>query len=146
MSTPFNLTLNQSAVSAGDTTTNGTIRIGDFSERFEVDLSYWAAEQYRASWRAAASLLVSGGDKAAFITSISDPATANIIFWWTAHRDGERVYLQQQVLFLEQLQTAFDPSAPFIHIGPREQVDEDGNKISEWAVSVDDMRAFLDAV
>jgi hypothetical protein len=145
MSTAFDLTLEETAASSGEPMTTGTVRLGGLLERFEADLSYWTPDQYRASWRAAASILLEGGEKAAFVTSITDPATANFIFWWTAYRDGEKVHVQQQVLFMDRLQAPFDPSDLVRHVGPREVVDEDGNQISEWTVSIDDIRAFRDS-
>lgn len=36
-----------------------------------------------------------------------------------------------------------DPSGPWNSIKGRETTDEDGNKISEWSVSVADLAAFL---
>lgn len=140
----FKLSLHTATILPDEFTATGTIQIGDFSERFEADLSYWTVNQYKASWCKAAALLVAGNDKAAFITSITDPVTANFIFWWIAYRSRARIYLQQQVLFMQELHQPFDPHTPSLYIAPRSKVDEEGNKISEWEISMDDIRGFRD--
>jgi hypothetical protein len=51
--------------------------------------------------------------------------------------------VQNRLLFLDQLPHDFDPAAPWDSVGPRRTVTEDGDQISEWRVSLDDIREFL---
>lgn len=110
----------------------GLIRIGAFHERFEVSLEYWSPQRYEAQWSEALERLRSGRGHAAFITSITDPVTANFVFCWAAYREGDEVYFQEHVLMLDALERPFDERQPWVHLVQRETEDEDGQRISEW--------------
>ena len=58
--------------------------------------------------------------------------------------DGNRVHLQNWLVFTEQRPTAFDPYEADGFVGERETVSEDGEPISEWHVSLADVRAFAE--
>ncbi|SFC82503.1 hypothetical protein SAMN05421773_106174 [Streptomyces aidingensis] len=122
----------------------GTIRIGEFTEAFRASLAYWSADDYRRSWRLAYHRLESADDAiSCLITSITDPATSNFVFCWPLYREGEQVFVQNSVIFLDELTEAFDPEAPWASVGPRETITEDGDEISEWHTSMDALRAFF---
>ncbi len=48
-------------------------------------------------------------------------------------------------LFLGELADVFRPTEPWLSVEPRGTVDEDGNEISEWRTTIDEVRAFLSA-
>ena len=121
---------------------SGRITIGDFSEQFEVDLSYWQPDQYRQQWAEAARLIVAGDGPAAFITSMRRPETANFITWWPTWREGDRVLIQNQILILDQLEEPFDETDPYRSLGPMEHTSEEGDPISSWETSVGEVEAF----
>ncbi|MGW6534080.1 hypothetical protein [Streptomyces venezuelae] len=79
------------------------------------------------------------------VTSITDPATADFVFCWPLYRRGTDVYVQNAVVFLGELADAFRPTEPWLSVEPRGTVDEDGNEISEWRTTIDEVRAFLSA-
>lgn len=120
----------------------GRVTVGDFSEQFEADLSYWSPEKYRQHWAEAARLVVADESPVAFITSMRDPAMANFIVWWPAWREGDRVLIQNQLLFLDQLVEPFDEADPFRSVHPLERVSEDGEPISTWETTVSEVEAF----
>ncbi|UJW28738.1 hypothetical protein L3Q67_26105 [Saccharothrix sp. AJ9571] len=123
----------------------GRVRINDFSEKFQVDLSFWGADDYRRSWRNAFAAIDSASDGiACFLTSVTDPAKSNFVTCWPLYREGDVVYIQNTVLFLENLRDIFDLEYPWRSLDPRATTDEDGNKISEWAADLNDMRAFFE--
>ncbi len=142
MDADFCLTLDETSLPSEPSLILGRLRIGDFQERFEAELSYWSAQQYRESWYAAALALLAGDDKAAFFTSMADPAETTYIFWWPAYRSGDDVCLQHHMLFLRKLEPPFDLQDPFRHVRPHRTRNEDGDRISEWRTGIDDIRAF----
>jgi hypothetical protein len=42
-----------------------------------------------------------------------DPSVANFIVWWPMYRVDETVFIQNQLLFLDQLASSFNEDAPF---------------------------------
>src|SRR5690348_10784185 len=106
-------------------TAYGEIRIGSFRERFQSDLSFWNRADYERQWRNASSR-IQHAERAAMITSMGDPSTANFIRWWVMYREDEKIFLQEQTLFLEELSAPFDPEAAEHFVRPRQTVSEDG--------------------
>lgn len=47
------------------------------------------------------------------------------------YRDGDTVFIQNSLIFLDELSQAFDIENPWLSIGPRNVVNEDGVRISE---------------
>ncbi len=58
------------------------------------------------------------------------------------YREGQSVFVQNQLLFLDQLSRPFEVTAIGEFVKPRNTVSEDGVKISEWNVSLDEIGAF----
>jgi hypothetical protein len=125
----------------------GRITIGDFAEEFEMDLSFWAAEQYETSWRDAFLQLASAtGAVSCLVTSMADPADANFVFCWPLYRDGDTVRVRNNVLFLDELDEPFDPERPWASVpADFEAADEDGNRISEWTTDMSQVYEFMRA-
>lgn len=121
----------------------GQIKIGSFQERFIASLVYWDAAHYRCHWKQAVARIVHSSDISCLITSIVYPATAKYLFWWPMYRVRNTVYIQNQILFFDSLSSPLDEDNPFSFVTERRTVDEDGNAISEWSVSVDEMESFL---
>jgi CdiI N-terminal domain len=57
----------------------GRITVGDFVEEFEASLTFWGADDYRASWRAALSVLEAGSATSCLVSSLTDrlPVTSS---------------------------------------------------------------------
>jgi hypothetical protein len=119
----------------------GTIIVDDLTEPFLADLSYWTRTQYLRSWITALTVLDSTEvATTCLITSMSDPRTANFITSWPLYRIGNEVHVQNQVIFLDQLEQKFDESAPWRSVASRETVNEDGVALSEWHCSIYEIR------
>ena len=130
---------------AGPATATGSIVIGGFTETFAVPLGFWGETDYRRSWQRAFEVL--DGDPHAtscLMTSMTDPATSNFLLCWPMYREGQVVHIQNALIFPGETAGAFDPAAPWACVTPRQAVDEDGNKISEWRTSMDSLRKFFD--
>lgn len=122
----------------------GRIIIGDFTETFRVPLGFWDESDYRRSWRQAFEVLnANPHSTSCLMTSMTDPRNSNFLVCWPMYREGEEVYIQNAIIFLDEIEEAFDPAAPWGCVGPRRGIDEDGNKISEWITSMDSLREFF---
>ncbi|WP_078516759.1 hypothetical protein [Streptomyces sp. HGB0020] len=109
-----------------------------------MDLTYWDVAMYRASWVRALSFLERANDATScLISSITDPEKSNFISCWPLYRAGEIVYVQNSIIFLEELAEDFVPAEPWRFVEPRSTIDEDGNEISEWQTTIGDVREFL---
>lgn len=121
----------------------GRIVIGDFDDAFEADLSYWSGADYRRSWSTAIEHLLGGADVSCLVTSLPEPSTANFVFTWPLYREGGTVYVQNKILFLEELGEPFQPEEPWLSIGPRNTTTEEGWEISQWETTLPDLRDYL---
>jgi hypothetical protein len=121
----------------------GEIQLGSHWETFRADLSYWSTTDYETHWLAALQHLVAGAEISCLVTSLTDPDQTNFITTWPIYVDGDDVHVQNQLLFLDELDHPFDPAAPWASIDPRVTIDEDGQRISEWNLTLEDIRSFL---
>ncbi|MFI9049632.1 hypothetical protein [Streptomyces sp. NPDC053427] len=125
--------------------TVGRITVGEFSEEFRMNLSYWGVPDYRRQWICALERLEDGPSAVScLVSSITDPEDSNFIFCWPLYRSGGTVFVQNAIIFLDELREKFDPENPWLSVDPRCTVDEDGNRISEWSTGIDEVRFFLD--
>ena len=128
---------------SGDSTSIGRIRLGEFTERFEVALGFWGREQYEAQWRAAVEHIVGGASKDALITSLSSPDAAPFALWWPMYREHDHVVFHNQLLLPDQLDGAFKLERYQLSVPERVTTSEKGEAVSEWVVPLDSLREFL---
>ena len=121
-----------------------SLRIGDFMETFEVSLEYWTQEDYQQQWVDAVTRILSGEISSCLITSITNPATANLLFWWPIYQLQDCVIIQNQVLFLNELGQPFNENRPYDYVQERQTYSEDGAPISEWSTSVEDLQYWIE--
>jgi hypothetical protein len=121
----------------------GRIEIGEFQERFIASLMYWGRGDYERHWKQALARILDSFNASCLITSIVDPAAASHLFWWPMYRVHDTVYIQNHILFFDSLSSPFNQNDPFPSIPKRRLVDEDGNHLSEWSVSIKDIESFL---
>src|SRR5262249_7110148 len=81
----------------------GLIKIGAFEEHFVASLMYWNASDYTRHWSQAVERIVRSSTTSCLITSIVDPANSKFLFWRPMYRIGETVFIQNQILFFDQL-------------------------------------------
>lgn len=120
----------------------GWIQLGDFGEHFEMVFEYWSPAQYRQHWLEEISRVVDGAPVGALISSMTDPNTANFLFWWPMYRERDLVIFHNQMLLLSSLERPFRLAEHSASVSPRESISEDGDPISEWVVPVADLARF----
>ena len=114
----------------------GEIIVGGHRERFLAALDPWERTDYERHWIDAARRLVEGADRTAFITSAFQ-------FWWPMWQVGPKVVVHEQLLWAEPIASVFDPADPYRAIGERVSTTEDGDKVSEWELSLADIHDFV---
>ncbi|OLR91362.1 hypothetical protein BJP25_26620 [Actinokineospora bangkokensis] len=108
-----------------------------------MSTAHWQPQDYRNSWALALrELLAAEVVDSCLVTSITEPAMSNFISCWPLYRRGEKVHVQEALIFLDVLEVPFDEHRPWLSVRPRRTVSEDGLAISEWVTSVGDVREF----
>jgi hypothetical protein len=121
----------------------GRIQIGSFEEMFEMSFEHWSPTHYERQWRDGADRLIKNELTSCLLASVTRPAGANFFFWWPMYRVEDNIYIQNQVLFSDQLDEPFDLSDPYRFIRARETVTEAGGPISEWQTTIDHISSWL---
>jgi hypothetical protein len=117
----------------------GCTVLGDFSERFIAPTGWWSREDYERQWIEGAQRLLAGEPVSAFTVEAGR-------VWWTAWREGAEVIVHQRYLFADEMapaRTAAASELPYELVGPRRGASEEGFSVSEWRVSIDDLRDFV---
>ena len=142
----FSISLSDKQYSVeNDLCASGEITIGDFSEKFHASLSYWTHQDYVRQWLSALNKITTfENNKGAIISSMYNPISANFICCWVMYRLGGLVYLQNHILFLDDLSTPFDERNIEKSIPDREQVTEEGERISEWRIPLSDIQRSIE--
>jgi hypothetical protein len=121
---------------------SGVLIIGDSKEGFVSSLYQWSKQQYETQWKQAVRILLEGNSKAALITEYLSPDAASHLQWWAMYREGETVYLQNHLLFYDQLEKPFSIENPYESLQDRETISQEGQQISEWSVSILEIEQF----
>lgn len=122
----------------------GLIVLGDWKEEFLANLGEWTQVEYRQHWTRSIQRLVQGETKAVLITTFSSPEIASHLEWWALYRAGEQVVVQNQLVFFADLEGEFDANRAVQFLKDRETENARGDRISEWSVPMDDLRAFAE--
>ncbi len=121
----------------------GRIVVGEFSETFPMDFSWWSPTEYRAHWSTALDRLEHAEHvESCLLSSMRNPETAGFLDCWPLYREGRDVFVRNSLIFLDRIDGEFDVERPWRHIEARSPVNEDGHTISEWRTTMDDVRAF----
>ena len=121
----------------------GEITLGEHVERFESPTYLWPVERYEHQWLDAARRLVDGAPSTAFFTAVHAPDDTEYHRWWVMWREGHQVHVQEHLLLVDQLPLPLVLSNPYRAIQPREQISDEGDPISEWSLTVDDLTEFV---
>ena len=115
----------------------GRITLGDYRERFLAPINFWQREDYERQWLEAARRILGESDRTGFFTTPYE-------FWWTMWRSGDRVYVHEEVITDERYAGPYDGSAPYHIIADRVTHTEEGQPVSEWEITLDDVRGFVE--
>ncbi|OOF01017.1 hypothetical protein BZG79_15505 [Salinivibrio sp. MA427] len=127
----------------GEWVASGSLKVGSLTEDFHASLSYWDREKYLSQWKEALNRLLRGESRSAIVTTMYDPQTANFILWWVMYLIGGNVYVQNHVLFLDELTRPFDEQNLYSFIPDREEYTEEGELISEWVIKITDIKRCI---
>jgi hypothetical protein len=121
---------------------SGVLTLGDASEYFTASLYQWSKEDYERQWHDAVKVLLDGKDKAALITEYLGPEISSHLVWWPMYLVGNRVFLQNHLLFYDQLPKPFSVKAAFSFLRNRRATNAEGEAISEWSVALTEVEVF----
>lgn len=121
----------------------GRITLGEFSEEFATPLVFWTVDDYRKQWRCAAEQIVNGNARSYFATSMRESPSDGAMFLWTAYRLVDTVCFQHKLLILETVKGAFEPSNIHTQVDERQTESEDGYRISEWQITLEEVACWL---
>jgi CdiI N-terminal domain len=122
---------------AGRDGLRGRTTLGDYTEEFLAPLDHWSRSDYERQWFEAANRVLGEAARAAFFT-------AAFRFWWTMWRESEVILVHEELLTPERLAHVTDYGVvPYHLIEDRRTHSEDGAPISEWQITVADVRGFL---
>jgi len=141
----FSITLGKEVLTEFDEPVlQGQIEIDGHTENFFAPTEYWSRNEYLSSWKKSLTQGLREGDHAVLVTSMRDPEVSNFIFYWIIFIEGGQAYVQNRILFLEEISEPFDPGKINSYVSRRAEFNEDGLEISQWKVDVSSIRDFLD--
>ncbi|MQY26876.1 hypothetical protein [Nocardia aurantia] len=140
---PFAITLTGETAADDPTLAIGALTLGHHTENFRTPIGHWTATDYETSWSLALNRLVHGATISCLVTAMRDPRKAHFLEIWPLYREDRMVHVQNQLLFLNELDREFDPTKPWNFIEPHSTADEDGQRISEWSVLTSHIEEFL---
>lgn len=127
----------------GEDETLGEIWLNGVRERFSVYIGHWDKDQYRAHWWLALQRVVNEKQPARLFTNMNHIDYAEYFRAWICYPEGDKVFVQEHMIFPDQMPPEFSHETPHLAIPPR-TIEEEGQKISEWEVSIQDLITFLD--
>lgn len=120
----------------------GEIEIDGYTESFFAPVDFWSKADYLESWKKSLAQGLRNRQHAVLMTSMHDPDICNFISYWVIYLEGKQAYIQNAVLFLEELHAPFVPDNINSYISKREEINEDGVEISQWKVDVSSVLDF----
>jgi len=125
----------------------GRILAGCLDESFVATLYEWDRRDYEAQWLLALERLVAGDRKVVLTTYYVNPAESSNLEWWALYRgDDDVVHVQNHLRFYNQLGSGFSIAEASRFVQERLTIDEDGNHISEWDVTLTEIKLFIEQV
>lgn len=119
----------------------GHIEASGLNDYFRASATYWSRDQYYSNWLAAFEDR-ERLSRFVIITSMREPREGDYIEGWVFYIHGQDVFLQNHI-FLMQSPLSEEPHWVNELPGPRETVDEDGEKLSEWTLNLSEVEAFF---
>ena len=131
----------------------GEITIGDFSERFVIPLDSWTLKDYYQQWLGAAERIKTYNVSCFVISAqnlMMNKDTYTLVETWTIYKEGGNVFVHNNLfngaMLLELNLFNFDVKSSYqlVESYHRERFTADGEKISEWAIYLDDVISWLE--
>lgn len=128
----------------GELSYRGTIHLPGRVEYFFAPAVYWDREDYVAQWRDSFLKGLTTKTHSALVTSMYDPAVANFLTIWVLYYGVDKIFLQNKIIFMEEIIGKFDEENINRYVGSREIINEDGDRISEWNFSYEEVLSFFE--
>jgi hypothetical protein len=124
----------------------GLLTMGNSNEGFCSSLYQWSKRDYETQWRLAINVVLKKSSKAALIVEYTGTEASSHLEWWPMYKVGDTVYLQNHLLFYNQLPEPFSIERPFVYLRDRETTNQDGRPISEWIVRLSEIEQFAASI
>lgn len=123
----------------------GKVVFRNFEEPFRTTNKFWSKDQYYTHWIKELKALINGNKlKTGLITDMQDPTSKHsCIDVFSMYKFESITYIQNRILVIEEMKEKFNPELIEQYIYDRQIYSEDGDKLSEWQVSVQDIKDFL---
>lgn len=114
------------------------IRIGEMQETVYIPTGTWRITEYKKQWKEGIERLKTH-DTSCLVTGFTNKNGSPGVDWWPLYRVGDRVYVQNHVLWHEIYQERvgdkpFTRETCYDFVPPRRTKDYEGTEISEWSV------------
>ena len=141
----FLINLNADIIDAwGEPSYLGNIRINNWSENFYSPSTFWSRKDYLMSWsKEIEKLLNEKNYNAKLITSVHQLETMNFLKAWILYPVNNRIYIQEQIFFMDDFKKPFKLKYFFDLELKRAIVNDEGEKISEWESNISDLTRYL---
>jgi hypothetical protein len=116
------------------------IDIEGFYERFPAPVEVWDIGRYKQQWRDCIQRVAQGTSKDYLVTAMRDPWSTDFISLFVLYREGEDVFIQNQIVLCEGNEAQISRMEMLDLIEDRETHTDDGEEISEWKVSIGELR------
>ena len=120
----------------------GLIQLGVKEESFFAPVSFWNRQEYLRSWYLSLCVGLERKQHSVLVTSMLDPESANFLMVWVLYFIGQHVHIQNSVVFLDDVVPGFNADDVNSYVGAREVVNEEGDRISEWIVTLPEVLSF----
>jgi hypothetical protein len=116
----------------------GEIWINDLKETFESSIVFWSPEKYYKQWQEGLERCLMNKTSCLF-TNMLNPQNANFLRLWALYPLNKKVFLQEQIYFLDSLPFLFNLERPYQLIKQFETINEEGDEISTWEIARHDV-------
>ncbi|MGY6269025.1 hypothetical protein ACXIUT_04985 [Achromobacter denitrificans] len=87
----------------------GEVEIDGYKESFFAPVEYWSRADYLRSWKRALAEGFRDGAHAVLVTSMRNSLSCNFVFYWVVFLEGDKAYIQNGVIFIDELSEPFAP-------------------------------------
>ena len=121
----------------------GRIIIGDFKEKFSLEIYEWSPKDYQRSWLLALQEMVDGAKSVSLMTWAANPSSQIVRRAWILYRKDNTVYIQERLFIPEDKSFVMDKSGRVINHSPRRTKSVDGGPISEWTTNITAIKVYI---
>lgn len=131
----------ESSVSAYET--QGRIVAGELDELFLSPIDYWREGDYVASWVAELTRMIDGSRTAVLLTHADDVGRDTTLRGFVCYRFAQEIRIQEALFETANSQGEYDLNRPCTLALEYQCNSDDGQEISEWRVSIEEIERFL---